>query len=435
MSDLSGADRPASRALRLDTLNRLRWLAVAGQGATILAVHYWLGFELPVGFCLALVALSAWLNIALRVRYAASHRLSVDASAVLLGYDILQLAALLYLTGGLINPFALLFIVPVVVSASALPPSATIVLGALALSSAAAIAVWRWPLPWYEGVTIDPPVLYVAGIWAGLAACISFVGIYAWRISAEAMTLASALSEAELALAREHHLSALDGLAAATAHELGTPLATIHLVASELAKETPDDSPLAEDVSLLVTQSRRCREILAKLGSLGSGSESPLERVDLPVLIDGIIEPHRGFGIEHAVETAGAGAPPRCRRDPAVLYGLGNIVENATDFARERVAITLDWDAQTIRVAVADDGPGFPPDVLDRLGEPYIGRRRRRARQGGDKETEGKGLGLGVFIAKTLLERTGAAMRFENAAGGGARVTVSWPRAMIEARD
>ncbi|MGE0232362.1 MAG: ActS/PrrB/RegB family redox-sensitive histidine kinase [Flavobacteriaceae bacterium] len=433
MVALSEIPAPATRRLRLQTLSRLRWLAVVGQAGTILGVYYGLGFQLPLGPCLLLVALSACLNIVLRIRYAASHRLSPVAAAVLLLYDTIQLAALLYFTGGLTNPFSLLLIVPVVVSASALEPRITIALGLLVLLASAVLGLAHWPLPWFEGETVMPRGLYVAGVWAGLAACTAFVGIYAWRISAESLTLASALSAAELALAREHHLSTLDGLAAATAHELGTPLATIHLVAGELAKELPADSPLADDIGLLVTQSKRCREILSKLGSLEGMSEGPLGRVALPVLVDEIAGPHRGFGVTLAVRAEGEGDAPTCRRDPAIMYGLGNIVENATDFAETAVGIHIGWDAQKITITIADDGPGFPLTILDKLGDPYIGRRKGRHAHAGGARDNDKGLGLGVFIAKTLLERTGASLRFENMVGGGASVRIVWPRRLLEA--
>lgn len=421
---------PSPRSLRLETLSRLRWIAIAGQGLTVLAVAWVLDFEFPLGFCLALIALSCWLNMLLRLRFSAAQRLSPRASMALLTYDVLQLGGLLYLTGGLTNPFSLLFIVPVTVSASALAPLATIALGALTLVVAALLGIWHWPLPWFSGGDLALPSLYVAGVWFGLAACIAFISIYAWRISAEAMSLASALAATELALAREYHLSALDGLAAATAHELGTPLATIHLVATELGKDLPSDSPYADDIALLETQSRRCREILSKLSSLGATGDSPLEQVALPVLVDEIVGPHQGFGIAFEIMSDGDGPAPICRRDPAVLYGLGNIVENATDFAARGVAIMMRWNKSRIEITIDDDGPGFPAAILDKLGDPYIGRRARQAENGDDDH--GKGLGLGVFIAKTLLERTGATMRFTNNADGGALVRVSWPRAALQ---
>src|SRR5919202_3142376 len=237
-----------ARRLRLDTLVRLRWLAVAGQGAAVALVHFGFGFPLPFGACLFVIAVSAAVNAVLNIRYPASHRLGDDSATLLLGFDILQLAGLLYLTGGLQNPFAMLFLAPVLISATALPPERTLVLGLLAIGCATLLAIVQRPVPWQAGEQLDLPFLYVTGIWTAILLGMAFTGVYAWRVAEEARQLAQALAATELVLAREQHLSQLDGLAAAAAHELGTPLATIALVAKELALQLPADSPLADDV-------------------------------------------------------------------------------------------------------------------------------------------------------------------------------------------
>ncbi len=420
--------------LRLETLVRLRWLAVGGQTVTVLAVDWWLGWPLPLGYCLGLIALSAWLNLLLRLRFPASMRLSNRAAAALLAYDLLQLAGLLYLTGGLSNPFVVLLVAPVVVSATALPVGYTVGLGALATALASLLAAWSWPVPWPEGDVLVLPRPYLVGVWAALVSALVFMAAYSTRVAREARMLQSALAATELILSREQHLHQLDGLAAAAAHELGTPLATIALVAKELDREVAGDAPIREDIELLRSQSERCRDILGKLTSLSTDFGGGLSRQPLSHLIEDVVAPHREFDVEIVVTLDGPpGREPVGNRNPAILYGLGNIVENAVDFARSRVEVVAGWSDDRVTVTVRDDGPGFSPEVLDRIGEPYV-TTRGRGRDGGGSGEAG-GLGLGFFIAKTLLERTGARVHITNRAAPatGASVAVVWPRRAMEA--
>jgi two-component system sensor histidine kinase RegB len=234
-------------------------------------------------------------------------------------------------------------------------------------------------------------------------------------------------------LAREQHLSALDGLAAAAAHELGTPLATIALVAKELEREFPAGSLHADDIALLKSQSQRCRDILAKLTSLSSQADRHLDRLPLSHLIEEVVEPYRTFGVEIAIAPGeGAGAEPVGRRNPAIVYGLANLVENAVDFALSRVDVASQWTEHDVAVTIKDDGPGFAPGIIDKIGEPYV--TTRGPAGGGDGDHEAGGLGLGFFIAKTLLERTGARLKFANRESpeSGAVVRVAWPRAVMD---
>jgi two-component system sensor histidine kinase RegB len=418
--------------LKLDTLVRLRWLAVAGQTVTVVVVAWVLGFELPLGACLGLIALSAWLNLFLRLRHPVSLRLPDGAATALLGYDILQLGGLLYLTGGLTNPFAVLLIAPVMVSATALPVRFTVGLGALAAVIATLLAVAARPLPWRDGAPFALPELYLAGIWVALVSALAFMAAYAARVAREARQLQTALAATELILSREQHLHQLDGLAAAAAHELGTPLATIALVVKELEREIPADAPFRDDIGLLRSQSERCREILGKLTSLSTDLGGPLARQPLSHLIEDVVAPHREFGVEIAVGLDGdRDREPVGIRNPAILYGLGNILENAVDFASGRVDVTARWTDATVSVRIVDDGPGFAPEVLDRLGEPYVTTRSPAA----GRPAEAGGLGLGFFIAKTLLERTGATVVITNRAAprSGASIAVTWPRAAMDA--
>ncbi|WP_420819961.1 ActS/PrrB/RegB family redox-sensitive histidine kinase [Saliniramus fredricksonii] len=424
-----------ARRLRLDTLVRLRWLAVTGQSLAVFGVHFGLGYTLPFAACLTLIGLSAVLNIAIRIRYPASHRLHDDTATGLLAFDIVQLALLLFLTGGLQNPFSLLFLAPVLISATALPPLRTLFLGLLAVGCATLLALAHLPLPWIPGETFQMPFLYISGKWFAILLGAAFIGVYAWRIAEEGRQLAQALAATELVLAREQHLSQIDGLAAAAAHELGTPLATITVVAKELARRAPADTETAEDLALLRDQAERCRAILGKLTSLSAEDKRGfLERITLGHLIEEIVDPQRGIGVPLHVDIRGEGAEPYCQRNAGLIYGLANLIDNAVDFADSDVHVIARWDAREVRVEIHDDGPGIRPDILLRLGEPYVTSR------GADKRGRGErmqGHGLGVFIAKTLIERTGAQLTLTNqpAPGHGAIARILWRRETFEWRD
>ena len=418
-----------TQRLRVETLVRLRWLAVTGQTVAVLISEFGLRFPLPLGLCLAVIAASAWLNLGLRWFYPQTQRLDDSRATLLLGYDVAQLTALLYLTGGLENPFAMLFLAPVMISAGSLSPQRTLALGLVTVLATTLLAFWHRPLPWFEGKTLDLPFLYSAGVWMSLLVGICFIGVYAWRVAEEARQLSNALAATELVLAREQHLSQLDGLAAAAAHELGTPLATITLVVKELGKLVPKEGPVGEDIALLAQEVGRCRSILGKLKSLHTEGEGPLEEMSLSHLIEDVVGPQADVPVTVSVARAGTGPEPVCRRNPGMLYGLGNLVENALDFARREVRIKLDWTLERVSVVIEDDGPGFAPDILAKVGDPYVTTRGPARRS---KSEEGSGLGLGLFIAKTLLERSGAALTTANQPGSGARITVVWPRHAFE---
>ena len=436
--------------VRLDTLVRLRWFAVAGQLAAVLGVHYGLDFGLPLEPCLTAIGLSAWLNVVLGLRGGMSPRMGPDQAAGLLAFDIAQLAVLLFLTGGLQNPFAYLLLGPVLVAAVALAPRFTLMLGAFAVLCATALVFFHYPLPWASDDPLELPPIYMAGVWLSILLALGFIGVYAWKVAEGARRLGDALAATELVLAREQHLSQLDGLAAAAAHELATPLSTIAVVAKELERALEGTSPHFEDVRLLREQAQRCREILGKLTEL-STTGAPFESAPLSALIEEVVAPHRNFGIEiDIVLPADRNDEPMGGRVPAILYGLGNLVENAVDFARERVEIAARWTGREVAVTVADDGPGFAPEIIDRLGEPYTTTRRARRQASGGLGRDGSreardapglapdeptGLGLGFFIAKTLLERSGATLAFANRSTPehGAVVRVRWARADFEA--
>ena len=418
-------DHSIRHRLRLQTLTRLRWLAVIGQSATVLSIAHGYGFDLPQLACFALIACSAFLNVFLSVRFPAAHRLPPLGATAVLSFDVAQLSGLLFMTGGLANPFSVLLCVPVIISSASQPVRHTLGLGSLSVVIVTILAFYSLPLPWYPGSDFEVPYLLIAGAWIAIVSTTAFAAFYSFQVSAEANQLADALAATELVLQREQHISALDGLAAAAAHELGTPLATIQLVAKEMEKALAGDPRFTDDLMLLRSQSERCRDILRRLSTLSAEDEAHMVRMPLGSLIEEVIAPHREFGIIiDVVQGDSEMREPVGRRNPGILFGLGNLIENAVDFANEHVTVTVSHGRERVEIIIDDDGPGFAPDVLARIGVPFMNRRTRLERE------KAGGLGLGLFIAKTLLERSGAQLRFSNRLQPqtGARVQVSWPR-------
>lgn len=419
---------PIFGRIRLRTLILLRWLGVAGQTVTVLTVNFGLGFDLPLAACLGVIAASALINVALSVALPIRRFAKDWEAATQLGYDLVQLMVLLALTGGLTNPFSIIMIAPVVIGVACLPARWWIALAAMAIAGSLALSVWHLPLPWRGPVVAVLPATYQIGMWLALTITIAFTAIYAWRVGHEAKRMSTALTATQFVLAREQRLSALGALSAAAAHELGTPLATIQLTAKEMLRFAENDL-VREDAALLVSQAERCRDILKSLSQTQDARDKMHDRLSLGAALEEAAAPLKGLGAEigiHLNALEGDPEPPLLQRRSEMLYAIGNFVENAIDYAQSRVDITGRWTPERITVEIEDDGPGFPPDVLTRLGEPYVTTRRGREGSGG--------LGLGVFIAITLTERIGGQVAFANATPrGGARVTVTWPREALAA--
>ena len=429
--------------VRLRTLSNLRWLAIAGQSVALFLVYFALGYPLPITYCVAAIAASVILNVVLAVRYPPSHRLANREATLYLAFDVVQLAALLYFTGGIANPFALMFVAPVVIAAATLNLGNTMILAFIAFISVSIIGIVHQPLPWPPGEPLLLPQLYQAGIWAALIIGIGFTSVYAWRIASESTRMSAGLAATQLALSREHRLASIGALATAAAHELGTPLGTIAVVARELERGMKENSPEIEDVRLLRAQAERCRAIIARLANPEEGLQGLTQRLPLGALLDDIAGPYRGDGLEILVSASGAGEPPdlpepEVWRAPELLHGLGNIIENAADFASSMVNIAVHWDAARLSVVIEDDGPGFAPEIYERIGEPYVTSRPGHHALGetemGPRGSldEHEGMGLGFFIAKVLLEQTGGVVKAVNLGGGGARVSINWERGVID---
>lgn len=411
----------------LRTLILIRWIAVIGQLATVATVQLVMGFPLPLGPVLAAIGASVLLNLVAMAQRGGRLRLADRDAALYLGYDMLQLTLLLYLTGGLANPFAILLLAPMTVAAAILSRYSVVLLTGLNLVCLTVLAMWHFPLPWPEPMPSVAP-LYAFGIWLSLSVSAGFISGYVFRVAEEARRFANALSASQVALAREQRLSSLGALAAAAAHELGSPLGTIAVVAKELLHDMPPDSPYTEDVSLLQSQVMRCREILAELARKPEADGGdPFERLPLTALVEAAGAPHRLGHIQFTVESSdgSVGEEPIVRRSPEIIHGLGNFIQNAHQFADGRVTVAASWDARSATVVVMDDGPGYPAHLLSRIGEPYLSARSERSGH----------MGLGIFIAQTLLEKTGALVAFSNNRSGGARVVVRWDRGVLEPED
>ncbi|HEY0106413.1 MAG TPA: ActS/PrrB/RegB family redox-sensitive histidine kinase [Rhizomicrobium sp.] len=449
MSDGAPARRirafaPASAArgrVRLRTLSNLRWMAVGGQSAALFVVYFGFSYPLPLLQCAGAIAASAVVNVVLALRYPPSHRLTNREATVYLAFDVVQLAILLYLTGGITNPFALIFVAPVVIAAATLNLGNTLILAAIAFASVCVISVFHRPLPWAAAEPLLLPPLYQVGIWASLVIGIGFTSIYAWRIASEGARMSAGLAATQLALSRERRLASIGALATAAAHELGTPLGTIAVVARELEHVLPQGSAESEDAALLRQQAERCRAILARLANPEETLLGETARLPLGAFLEDLAEPYRGDDLEVSIDLkpdVEGDAQPKVWRAPELLHGLGNIIDNAADFAASKIRIQARWNASQLRIAVEDDGPGFAPEIFERIGEPYLTSRPGHFALGENElgPTDGldkhEGMGLGFFIAKTLLEQTGAAVSAFNLESGGARVSAVWPRNMID---
>ncbi|MEP3889522.1 MAG: ActS/PrrB/RegB family redox-sensitive histidine kinase [Hellea sp.] len=413
-----------SGQLRRNTLVLLRWGAIAGQSLALLIVSQVLGFDFPLGPCLAMIGLSIFVNIVVTASLELDRRVGDREAGLQLGYDLFQLAALLWLTGGMANPFALLFLAPVVTSATTLNKRVLFSLGFLATALSFGLLYNSRPLPWLPAGSFTLPYTFRIGVWSAIITGSAFTSLYAWRATKESRSMSDALAATEAVLAHEQKLSALGGMAAAAAHELGTPLATIQVIAKEMTRELDADTPLGEDAALMLSQAQRCREILTQLSQRGDEGDEIHDALSMEDLLEEAAEPYIAFGKDISLDISGEGEEPILKRQAELIYGLKNFIENAVDFAASEVHLTGRWDERVLTLMIDDDGAGFDPAILGRLGQPYVSRRQR------PKQVDqlAGGLGLGVFIATTLIERTGGKVTFGKSPQGGARIELIWSR-------
>lgn len=438
--------------IRLRTLIILRWLAIFGQISAVVCAVYFLDLAIPFRLCLLAITASILFNLLATFVLPPNKRLSEREAMMSLLFDLSQLVLLLYLTGGLNNPFALLILAPVTIAATALTLYATIVISMAALIMISILSYIYMPITTLSGEVLELPKLFIGGMWVALAIGILFLASYARRVTVEMFSMSQALSATQMALAREHQLTALGGVVAAAAHEMGTPLATIKLVTSELEVELQDRPELQEDVILIKDQAERLRHILHDMGRSGK-DDLLLKNAPITEIVREAAEPHESRGkdlvflVNGTANSSDIHSAPMVARHPEIIHGLRNLIQNAVDFSDSIVLIDVIWSDTAIRILVRDDGRGYPVDLLDRIGDPFISKRKKYSSRDNDF-TEYRGMGLGLFIAKTLLERSGAELTFANAAQDltyrdygkglpdlrikGAIVNVRWQRKSLE---
>lgn len=435
--------RKRANWIRLRTMILLRWFAIAGQFFAVTVTPYLFGIQLELGWCYFAIGVSVIGNLVAAFVFPENKRMSERQNMAMILFDLLQLSFLLFLTGGLNNPFTLLLLGPVTISATALSLRSTLVLCGMAIISVTVLAVYNIPLQTAEGEILQLPQLFIFGQWIALIIAVVFTSAYSRRVTSEIHLMSDALAATHLALAREQKLTDLGGVVAATAHELGTPLATIKLASTELMHELDDQPDLREDAELIVQQTDRCRDILRDMGRAGK-DDLQMRQAPLITVVESAAEPHMGRGKDVFINLDVTDHPdspqPAILRMPEIIHGLRNLIQNAVDFAQSTVWIETRWTDKTITVRIMDDGKGFPTQLLGRLGDPFMGRRRIRKRD--ESRPEYEGMGLGLFIAKTLLERSGATIKFANGADEagyssnnvGAVIEVRWPRNKIDAK-
>ena len=447
---LFSADQ-TGRRVRLRTLTVLRWAAVAGQIVAIAVSERLFGMQIELGLCAIAIGASIIANVVFHFVFPENKRLNEREATLMLAFDTVQLGFLLGVTGGLNNPFAMLIVAPVTVAATALSLGATVVIGQTAVALVTIMAWFHVPILMPSGEVFDLPDIFALGHWVAIVTAILFVGVYTRTVSAEIQSMSQGLLATQMALAREQKLTDLGGVVAAAAHELGTPLATIKLVSAEMIGELEEGTELREDAELIRDQADRCRDILHSMGRMGK-DDLHLRQALLSAVIEEAAEPHRDRGKEIVVAQCQGDTLPEehtiVLRRPELIHGLRNLIQNAVDFAATTVWVEPCWTDRTISVRIIDDGTGYPPHLLGRIGDPFLRRGPRQERD--SRRPEYEGMGLGLFIAKTLLERTGAELSFANGTAPytgkphpgeplGAIVEVRWkrgdPGAGIEAAD
>ena len=429
--------------VRLRTLILLRWMAIIGQSAAVLVAIYFLALDISIVLCFSIIGTSVVANIIAISQYPENKRLTDKEAMFTLLFDLTQLIFLLFITGGLNNPFALLILAPVTISATTLRLRSTIFLGICAIVMVTIVTRYHIPLKGFDGTIYELPLLFTLGFWNALIIGILFLASYARRVSVEAHSMNQALLATQMALDREQKLTDLGGVVAAAAHELGTPLATIKLVSTELEDELGKIPELKEDAKLIREQANRCNEILKSMGSAGK-EDLHLRNVPITEIVRQAAEPHLNRGKEISFtfyseeQDDTKNDEPIVERSAQIIHGLRNLIQNAVDFAFKNVWIDVNWSKEKITVRVADDGDGFSQDMLGQIGEPFITRKEQIEQKSSRPEYEG--MGLGVFIAKTLLERSGASLSFYNNSDSldtkdisnkGAIVEVNWPSPKI----
>ena len=408
--------------LNLDknTLTTLRYIAISGQFIAVNIVFFYLELSFPITESYLVIFVGLLTNLFLQFRIRVNQLKDTYASPFLL-YDLMQLSILLYLTGGILNPFAILLIIPTIFSSTFLSMGTTIILGVITSFLLFFLSKFYLPLPGMNADMFNVPNFYSLGILTSILIGLIFLSYFGIRFAGETKKRSEALNKLQEVISKEYELESLGGLAAAAAHSLGTPLATISVVAKELKKEIGDNKEFSKDIDLLVSQAKRCSEILKQISKKQIEEDIFLSSIKLEDLLEEIVNSFKETSskkIELYVEDDQNKI--NIQRSPEIIYGLRNFIGNAVKFSKSKVKINLKSNEKIIEIKINEDGPGIPEDIINKIGEPYIKSKSKEV-------SANSGLGLGTFLGKTLLERQNAKLLFRrNSQLGGALVVISW---------
>ena len=407
-------------SLDKNTLTILRYIAIIGQFLAIGTVYFYLGLQFPIFESYLIISLGLATNLYLQLGIKINQLKDIYAAPFLL-YDLIQLSALLYLTGGIFNPFAFLLVIPAIVSSTFLSMGTTIILGLITSILLLTISFFYLPLPGQDMDLLHFPNFYKIGIIISILIGLIFLSYFGIRFSGEKKKTEEAFKKLQEVIYKEYELESLGGQAAAAAHSLGTPLATISVVAKELKKEIGDNEDLSKDIDLLISQSKRCSEILKRISKKQIEEDKFFSSTKLENLLEEIINSFQETSSKEITLVSEEDINKiDIQRSAEMIYGLRNFIGNAIKFSKSKVNIFLISNEKEIKIIVNDDGPGFPKDIIKKLGEPYIKSRSSQL-------NSNSGLGLGTFLGKTLLERQNAKLLFKDDKNlGGASVVISW---------
>ena len=402
----------------LGNLIKIRWIAIFGQLFAVFFVSYIIKIQIPLYEILTIILFSVAVNIYSYYEERKNKSINNIKTFSFLLFDTVQLGILLFLTGGIINPFSILILAPVITSASYLPALMTVILSMISILMIIILNYYFIPLN--LGQEFYLPEIYSFGLVASLIITVIFIAIYAYLFASSSRKISNALSVSKLQILNQKKITEVGSLSAAAAHELGTPLNTIFLILNDLLKEKKlmDDKNIVKDIMLLKSQAERCKEILQKL------SKNPLklkdnflEKVKITDLIKINFEKfNKSKKLEIKV------IPPNSETEivyrDEIMYALGNIIQNAILYSNNLVIAKLYYLKTNIKITISDDGNGFPKDIIDKLGEPYISKNNQ-------------GMGLGIFISKNLIENMGGSLSFYNSKYDNAVVEIVFDNSIL----